>query len=40
MKARKSGQKKAKVGVGAAGIKAAIKRLRKHYGPVLKRLAS
>jgi hypothetical protein len=27
MKARKSGQKKAKVGVGAAGIKAAIKRL-------------
>jgi hypothetical protein len=40
MKTKKTGQKKAKVGVGAARMKAAIKGLRKHYGPVLKRLAS
>jgi len=30
---------KTKVGVGRAGISAAIRELRKQYGPMLKRLA-
>lgn len=31
---------RAKIGVGQAGIKAAIGKLRKQYGPMLKRLSS
>jgi len=39
MKAKRVGQKKAKIGVGSSRIKAVIKGLRKQYGPMLKRLA-
>jgi hypothetical protein len=38
MKAKKVSQKKAKVGVGTARMKAVIKELRKQYEPMLKRL--
>ena len=39
MKAKKVRQKKVKVGVDAARMKAVIKELRKRYGPMLIRLA-
>jgi hypothetical protein len=39
MKAKRVRQKKAKVGAGATRVKAVIKRLRKRYGPMLKRLS-
>jgi len=39
MKTKKVRQKKAKIGAGSSRIKAAIKELRKQYGPMLKRLA-
>jgi hypothetical protein len=39
MKAKKVRQKKVKVGVGAARMKAVIKELSKRYGPMLIRLA-
>jgi len=39
MKAKKVRQKKVKVEVGAARMKAVIKELRKRYGPMLKRPA-
>jgi hypothetical protein len=39
VKTKKVSQRKVKVGVGTARMKAVIKELRNRYGPMLKRLA-